>query len=206
MIMLSSAAERSFVNGERHPTIDVYLNKPVRQAELRNSVATLLENRSGPAAKPPPKALEPSALPAATQPASVQRVPPAIRRILVVGDNVIHQVVVQEMLSDIGYSVQVAENGEDALRITLTERFDLIFMDCQLPVMDGRDATRRIRERERRAPNPRHVPIVALTARVMTGDRELCMTAGSDDHMSKPFSQTTLLAMVERWVPSEPVM
>jgi CheY-like chemotaxis protein len=99
-----------------------------------------------------------------------------------------------------GYNVTVANHGREALDAHGQGAFDLILMDCHMPEMDGFEATREIRGRERGTPG-KHVPIIALTANAMAQDREACLNAGMDDHLSKPFSMLTLQDMLNRWMP-----
>jgi CheY-like chemotaxis protein/HPt (histidine-containing phosphotransfer) domain-containing protein len=112
-------------------------------------------------------------------------------RVLVVEDNSINQIVATEYLNRWGCDVTVAENGEVAIRLTETQRFDAILMDVQMPVLDGFAATRKIRERE--ATSGEHVPIFAMTANAMSGDRERCLQAGMDGYLPKPLQPTVLL-------------
>jgi two-component system, sensor histidine kinase and response regulator len=129
-------------------------------------------------------------------------------RILLVEDAPVNQTVCQEMLQHLGCVVDITENGMEALEAISRASYDIILMDCQMPVMDGYEATRKIRELERcdagDLPLGKAVPhiiIVALTAHAMTGDRKLCLDAGMDDYMTKPFSLGSLGAMLERWAP-----
>jgi signal transduction histidine kinase/CheY-like chemotaxis protein len=117
-------------------------------------------------------------------------------RILVVDDHVVNQAVVSAMIRKWGHAVATASNGEDAITRTAAHAVDLILMDLQMPVMDGLEATRRIRARE--AGTGRRVPIVAMTARVMTEDRDRCLEAGMDGFLSKPLHQQDLFDWVER--------
>jgi CheY-like chemotaxis protein len=116
-----------------------------------------------------------------------------------VEDNLINQQVALGILQIQGYNVTVANNGREALDAHAQGGFDMILMDCHMPEMDGFEATREIRNRERAAPGTR-IPIVALTANAMAQDREECLNAGMDDHLSKPFSMQTLQDMLDRWV------
>ena len=125
-------------------------------------------------------------------------------RILLVEDNPVNQRLAQVMLGKAGYQVQTVENGENALEsYTRTpDAFDLIFMDIQMPVMDGLTATRKIRQREHADGNQagRHIPIVAMTANALSGDREKCIEAGMDDYITKPIKRDVIFQMVTRWV------
>ena len=124
---------------------------------------------------------------------------PRALRVLLVEDNVVNQRITERMLAKRGHSTTIVEHGREALRRLEREEFDLILMDCQMPEMDGFEATRHIREFERL--RGQHIPIVAMTANAMEGDRARCLEAGMDDYMAKPVHQTTLWEMVERWAP-----
>src|SRR6185503_10222462 len=102
------------------------------------------------------------------------------------------------VLKKAGWACEVAEDGRRGVEMADRERFDLILMDCQMPGMDGFEATRRIREGEGRT--PRDVPIVALTANAFDADREACQNAGMDDFVAKPFKAAELVQLVERWI------
>lgn len=115
--------------------------------------------------------------------------------VLLVEDNPVNQRVAQLMLQGLGVGVTTAANGEEALRQIELASFDVILMDCQMPLLDGFEATARIRARidERAA-----TPIVALTANAMSGDRDRCLRAGMDDYLAKPFSKKSLSETLER--------
>ena len=117
-------------------------------------------------------------------------------RVLLVDDNDINREVAAEMLNILGHPTDLARDGDEALRLFDPDRHDIVLMDCQMPVMDGYDATRELRRRFAQA---RRVPIVALTAHAMQGERETCLAAGMDDHLSKPIKLSTLRAMLDRW-------
>jgi signal transduction histidine kinase/CheY-like chemotaxis protein len=117
--------------------------------------------------------------------------------ILLVEDNVVIQKVAASILERRGHTVQAVSTGKEALEALSCESFDLILMDVQMPVMDGFEATAAIRQRE--VGTSRHVPIIAMTAHAMTGDRERCLEAGMDDYLSKPVEPKEMHAVVERW-------
>jgi len=118
-------------------------------------------------------------------------------RILLVEDNPVNQLVAKGMLAKLGCQVQLATQGAEALAWLEQEDFDLVLMDCNMPVMDGYEASRRIRQ-SGRWPD---LPIVALTANAMPEERERCRAAGMNDYLAKPFRREELLALVEHWVP-----
>ncbi|SBS26503.1 Signal transduction histidine-protein kinase BarA [Marinomonas spartinae] len=120
--------------------------------------------------------------------------------VLVVEDNFTNQVVARGLLARLGIEVEIANNGEEALAKLQQTHYDLIFMDCQMPVMDGYEATGRIRQLET-GKTEKNVPIVALSANAMKGDKLVCLDAGMDDHMAKPIDQHELLAVLEKWMP-----
>jgi len=127
-------------------------------------------------------------------------------RVLLAEDNPVNQAVGTAMLKYFGCRTDVAEDGLEALEAWAAERYDLILMDCQMPRMDGYEATREIRKREffgEGESAPRRVPIVALTAHALEGDREVCLDAGMDDYLSKPYKSDQLYSVLVRWlVPS----
>jgi signal transduction histidine kinase/ActR/RegA family two-component response regulator len=137
-----------------------------------------------------------AALPA-VDPGRLAETPSHALRVLLVEDNAINQRIAERMLTKRGHAVTAAFDGAEAVRLAAAEEFDVILMDCQMPVMDGFEATRRIRASEQES--DRHVPILAMTANAMAGDREQCLAAGMDDYLPKPVKQDALLECVERW-------
>jgi signal transduction histidine kinase/CheY-like chemotaxis protein len=119
-------------------------------------------------------------------------------RVLLAEDDAVNQMVVEEMLKKLGCVVDVVSDGDAARAAAARGRYDLIFMDCHMPVMDGYEATRRIREDERSRGT--HTPIVALTADALAGDRERCIESGMDDYMTKPVSSASLAAALQRGI------
>jgi CheY-like chemotaxis protein len=115
-------------------------------------------------------------------------------------DNPVNREVTAEMLAVEGYHAHTVCNGREAVEAMMNRTFDLVFMDCQMPEMDGFAATAAIRIREKDLGLPR-VPIVALTAHAIAGDRERCLAQDMDDYLSKPFRQPQLITVVRRWVP-----
>lgn len=122
-------------------------------------------------------------------------------RVLVVEDNRANQLVAQQMLEYLGCAVEVAESGEAALASMATRHYDLVLMDCQMPGLDGLAATRRWRAQEGAAPQPRRLPVVAMTANVYARDREACVAADMDDFLGKPVTVAAMQAILDRWLP-----
>lgn len=122
-------------------------------------------------------------------------------RILLVEDNPVNQELARELLNRAGILVNIAGDGREALAILERERFDAVLMDCQMPVMDGYEATRALRQR----PGWKDLPVIAMTANAMAGDRQKVLDAGMNDHVAKPIRVDDLFAALARWVrPASP--
>jgi CheY-like chemotaxis protein len=122
-------------------------------------------------------------------------------RILLAEDNLTNQKVASMMLRKLGCTIQIANNGEQALAALAEAPFDIVLMDCQMPVMDGFEATRQIRNDRSGRFNPQ-ITIIAMTANAMQGDRETCIAAGMNDYIPKPIAQANLLATLSQWKPA----
>jgi two-component system, sensor histidine kinase and response regulator len=179
--MLSSVMPAGAAARCRELRVAGNLMKPVSQPELLDGILTALGGKS----KWEPERVN-------TEISSVA----SGRRILLAEDNVVNRAVAAAILEKYGHSLVHAANGREAVEAAARERFDLIFMDVQMPVMDGFEATRRIREAEDTL--GRHTRIAAMTAHAMAGDRERCLTAGMDDYLSKPLDKEELLALIDR--------
>lgn len=118
-------------------------------------------------------------------------------RVLLVEDNPENQDVGRMMLERLGFAADIACNGQEALDTIAIRQYALVLMDCQMPIMDGLEASREIRARH---PELKSMPIVAMTASAMAGDREKCMAAGMNDYITKPVRLATLKEMLERWL------
>jgi CheY-like chemotaxis protein len=128
--------------------------------------------------------------------------------VLLAEDNHVNQMVALEILSELGVDADVAANGRKTVEMLAAKPYDLILMDCQMPEMDGYEAARLIRKMEQQdppiegdqQPQRSHIPIIALTAHALAGDREKCLEAGMDGYLSKPFKRAQLRAVLERWL------
>jgi CheY-like chemotaxis protein len=185
LIMLSSTMSSGEVASAKQAGILTYLTKPVRQADLRRAI----ENAMGVSPR--------TATPVLVK-AEKRRID---ARVLLAEDNAVNQEVALAMLQGFGCDVEVANNGREAVAAAYRTRFDLILMDCQMPEMDGFEATRILRKLEaaRTATTPR-TPIIALTANAMGGDRERCLAAGMDDYLSKPFKLDHVWDLLTNWI------
>jgi two-component system, sensor histidine kinase and response regulator len=212
IMMLSSAGQRDDAARCRALGIAAYLTKPIKQSDLLDTILTVLHASSV-------ETREPSPRPQPSLSESQRRL-----HILLAEDNAINQRVAVGMLEKRGHTVVVAGNGKEALAAAESESFDLILMDVQMPEMDGFEATRAIREKEERArstlsPQPSvlspqgprlrtldpglfHIPIVAMTAHAMKGDRERCFEAGMDGYVSKPLQVQQLFEVIAGLVPT----
>jgi CheY-like chemotaxis protein len=118
-------------------------------------------------------------------------------RVLIVEDNAANLKVAMRMVERLGYRADKAGNGVEAVRVLDRMNYDAVLMDCQMPEMDGYEATRQIRRHEKEG---RRTPIIAMTASAMAGDRERCLAAGMDDYISKPIKLHVVAAVLERWL------
>jgi signal transduction histidine kinase/CheY-like chemotaxis protein len=189
IVMLTSYADRTRNAEARAAGIRRVLTKPVRRAQLLDTVVAAL--------RPEP---EPGTAAATRTPRTAPPQPTSHVRILVAEDNPVNQQLARAMLLRLGYQTDVAGNGQEAVESVMTVTYDLVLMDCQMPVMDGFEATKMIREREGTS---RHTHIVAVTANAMEGDRERCIAAGMDDYLAKPFRAGDLRRVLGRWLPGE---
>jgi two-component system sensor histidine kinase/response regulator len=200
-IMMLSSGQRADAARRHELGIAACLTKPIKQSDLLDTILTVL---GGAASTREASAPAPELILANHRPL----------HILLVEDNSVNQRLALKLLEKRGHTVVVAENGKEALTASAAENFDLILMDVQMPEMDGFDATRAIRESETIARGPldgecahaRHVPIVAMTAHAMKGDRERCLEAGMDAYISKPLRPQQLYEIIESVTapPSQP--
>jgi CheY-like chemotaxis protein len=132
-----------------------------------------------------------------TQEAQKQQAVVSDRRVLVAEDNVINQKLISRILKSLGYASEIASNGKEALSKVQTERYDIVFMDVQMPEMDGYEASRQILHT---VPKDRRPVIIAMTAYALQGDRERCLEAGMDDYLSKPILINDVRRCLEKWI------
>ena len=166
---------------------DAALTKPVQRQELLEILTTIVSGQKTASSR------------VNSTEGPVQRKRSIDARILVADDNRTNQQVVEGILKKLGGTVEVVANGAEAVKALETSSFDLVLMDVQMPLMNGLDATRAIRHPQSRALN-RQVPIIALTAHALQSDRDECMKAGMDDHLTKPIEVPALIAMLEKWL------
>ena len=181
VVAVTAAGKPLDAEVRRAAGIAAALPKPVREGALFNALSNALTGDPRAAASPPP---------------SAPRAGRRYFRILMVEDNPVNQRVAQMQLAKLGYAADVVAGGEEALQSLSEHTYDLIFMDCQMPGMDGFEATAEIRKREG---GEHRVPIVAMTANALEGDRKKCLAAGMDDYLSKPVDLKKLTDILLRW-------
>jgi len=203
LIMIASIGKRGDAKRMQDVGFAAYLVKPVHQSILMDALATawnaklkgmpvqLITRHSLAEARAEKKSAQPEAV-------TVERV-----RVLVAEDNPVNQKLAIRMLEKFNLSVDVAANGREVIDMLQKAAFDLVFMDCQMPVMDGYEATEAIRQAERET--GRHLAIVAMTANAMQGDREKCLSAGMDDYITKPIRREAIQEMLQKWTQKDRV-
>src|SRR6266851_331711 len=188
IMMLTSAGHRGDAARCKELGVAAYLMKPIRQSELREAIARVLGAR-----------VQQGAIPLITRYALHDaREPGTSLRILLAEDNPVNQRLASRLLEKRGHSVVVAGNGREALEALEKEYFDLVFMDVQMPVMDGFEATAAIRKKE--GDSGIHLPVVALTAHAMKGDREKCLAGGMDGYLTKPIQPQELDELLQSYI------
>jgi two-component system, sensor histidine kinase and response regulator len=173
-----------------------YLTKPVRHSHLKECLSTLIgldKTSSG----------RKDNRPFVTRFTLAENERRRSAKILLAEDNHVNQRVAARMLDKLGYRCDVASNGIEVLQAVRESPYDLILMDCQMPDMDGFEATEKLREQENNT-SSKHLPIVAMTASLMDGDRKRCLSIGMDDFLSKPIDLIELRAALEKWIHSSP--
>jgi two-component system sensor histidine kinase/response regulator len=187
VMMLSSGARRGEMARFRELGLFAYLVKPIRQNELRDAIARALDRRDPQSAPKMPPSLD-------------RRAPrsSAVLNVLLAEDNSVNQRLASRLLEKRGHRVTIANNGQEALNLLERASYDLVLMDVQMPLVDGLEATRLIRDREKGT--EMHQPIVALTAHAVKGDEERCREAGMDGYLAKPIRPQELDAVLDTYL------
>ena len=193
LIMMTGHAYKGDGKKFKQLGFGAYFTKPVKNKDLLNAIALLMgeiEEQKG-------------AYPLLTRHNTPTEYP-TVSRILLVEDNFINQRVACEMLKNLGYQVEVASNGQEAIEMleNALQPFDVVLMDCQMPIMDGYEASKRIRG-SRNCHYQSDIPIVALTANAMKGDKEKCFEAGMDGYLTKPMLPEALEKELRKWLPAK---
>lgn len=204
LVLLTSVGQRGDAKAAQDAGLDAYLTKPIRQSLVFECLSLALGHTSGTA-----QAVDQPSTPIITQHTVTEAVMQSRPLVLVVEDNLVNQKVAANMIEKLGYRVNVAANGREAVESLARISYALVIMDCQMPEMDGFEATRIIRIQEAglqqvggKLP---HLPIIAMTANATKEDRDRCLEAGMDDFLSKPVTSKSLAAVLNRWLPLETV-
>ncbi len=192
MVLISSVASLSQAKQLSKDGIDAYLTKPVRQRDLSGCIRLLLADVGRPASVVPTEEL-------LTRHSLNESSFRLRAQVLLVEDNEVNRKVALAMLRKAGLRVDVAADGAEAVEAARNGSYDLILMDCQMPVMDGFEATRAIRNFDSKGSM---VPILAMTANALDGDRERCLEAGMNDYLTKPIRSALLFDAIESWLPA----
>ena len=200
LVLLTSMGIRGQAEKAKHAGISAYLSKPVHRSHLYDCLTMIVD-------LPAKSSMDPLEGGAASRPADVlvtrhvlkEAAVAARARILVADDNIVNQKVAVCQLEKLGYRADIVANGLEAVDAIARISYALVLMDCQMPKMDGLDATALIRKREREQAS-RRLPIIAMTADAMRGDREKCLAAGMDDYLAKPVKLDQLETALTRWL------
>ena len=193
---MTSVGCRGDARTAREAGLAAYLTKPIKEAQLYDGLVAVMAAQPDQAAAPAASA----AIPLITRHTVAEAQSQSDLRILFAEDNIINQKVAVRLFERLGHRVDVATNGLEAVEALARVRYAVVFMDCQMPKMDGFQATAAIRAREA---GLRHTPIVAMTANAMQGDREQCLAAGMDEYVSKPITREALARVLERLAPTQ---
>ena len=218
LMLLTSVAQRGEALDAQQAGFDAYLTKPIHRMEFHDSLATMMGfATSNTQSSPKPLITRHTVKEAQSQ---------SRTKILVADDHAVNQQLMNLLLEKLGFASDVVSNGQEAIMAVSTGSYSLVLMDCQMPEMDGFEATKKIREEEKgkgtglgktdglietNSPDASpltsagsgRLPIIALTANAMPGDREKCLAAGMDDYLSKPVRPEELAAMLDHWLPSQ---
>ena len=197
LVMLVSVGQRGDAKRMRETGFSAYLVNPVSPSHLFDALSMLWGVRTGGMATEliTRHTIAESRV-AKGIPDAEKKKQPLSPHVLVVEDNIVNQRMAVRLLEKIGCVVDVAVNGLEAVERVEQSTYDLVFMDCQMPEMDGYEATAEIRRHEN---GSKHIPIIAMTAHAMQGDREKCLRAGMDDYIPKPIKKETLTEIIQKW-------
>jgi two-component system, sensor histidine kinase and response regulator len=201
LIMITSGGQRMSANAFLTAGFSAFLTKPLlRSSQLRDALARCWESRGAPLSEHAPSDVPQSEFPVDARAMPSPDAPPAQNtqalRVLVAEDNAVNQLLVRRMFEKIGIRIDLAANGREAVQMATEFEYDIIFMDCSMPELDGYEATAILRGQSR----DRRIPIVAITANAMSEDRARCLEAGMDDHLTKPVRIEDIRTALERWV------
>ena len=188
LIMLTASGQRGDSLAAQEAGAAAYLTKPIRERHLADCIRMIFSRDD----------TNEQATPMITRHTITETVARSAPRVLVVDDNPVNQKVAVKMLEKLGCRVDLAGNGMEALAAVCRHQYPLVFMDCQMPDLDGLETTRLLRSQEKPG---EHLPVIAMTANAMEGDRESCLAAGMDDFISKPIITSDLKRILARWVP-----
>jgi PAS domain S-box-containing protein len=192
LVLLTSFGQRGDSTTAREAGVAAYLTKPIRQSQLFECLTRVI---SQPATSTPAAVSEKLGL--ITRHTIAEKKPMSNKLILIAEDNVVNQKVAVRQLQKLGYRADAVADGREALEALERIPYDLVLMDCQMPQMDGYEATAQIRWCEGRT---KHTPIIAMTAHALEGDRAKCLAAGMDDYISKPVKSEELRRVLEKWL------
>ena len=195
LILLTTHGNRGDAKRFSGIGFDGYLTKPIRHEEFKKMLSALLNNNRS------CKNLKKTIITRHSLRESIRLTSNTKARILLVEDNIINQKVADSILRTLGFTADIVNDGTKAIDALRTTSYDLVFMDIQMDGMDGLEATKKIRDPATAVLNC-NVPIVAMTAQAMNGDREKCLETGMNDYISKPISHENLITMLNKWLPS----
>lgn len=190
LIMMTSMGARGDASRLNDIGFAAYLTKPIKQSQIYDCLVTVLGMK---------KETSNVRSVAMVTRHSLDEDRKAKTRILLADDNIINQKVAVSIMKKLGYTADAVANGQEAVKALEMISYDIVLMDCQMPVLDGYQATREIRNPNAKVLNPK-VPIIAMTANAMKGDREKCIDAGMDDYLAKPVKPQEISDMIEKWI------
>jgi len=202
LVLLTSSGQRGDAQAAQAAGLDAYLTRPIRRSLMFECLGAVLGITPGPSGS-----VDLRSASIITQHTVAEAMMQSRSLVLVVEDNPVNQKVAASMIEKLGYRVNVAANGREAVESLARIPYALVFMDCQMPEMDGFEATRVIRNQEASLQQvggkPPHLPIIAMTANAMQEDKDRCQAVGMDDFLSKPVTSNALAAVLNRWLPRE---